>query len=62
MMTTKGMTGVERYIKKNLETSEPKECYVSDVAVAVHDKCKGEEGSPMCAMCRKGKNYENACL
>lgn len=57
MMTTKGMTGVERYIKKNLETSEPKECYVSDVAVAVHDKRKGEEGSPMCAMCRKGKNY-----
>lgn len=56
-MTTKGMTGAERYIKKNLETSEPKECYVSDVAIAIHGKCKGEPSDPTCAMCRKRKNY-----
>lgn len=56
-MTAKRMKGLEHYIKKNLETTEKKECYVPDVAVAVHDKCKGEEGSPTCAMCRKGKNY-----
>ena len=56
-MTTKAMTGVERYIKKILQTTEPKECYVSDVAVAVHDKCKGEESNPECAMCRKRKSY-----
>lgn len=53
-MTTKG---VERYIKKNLETSETKECYVPDVAIAIHEKCKGEESNPECAMCRKRKNH-----
>mgnify|MGYP001030359809 FL=1 len=56
MMTTKGKKGLSNYLR-SLETTEKKECYVSDVAVAVHDKCKGEEGSPTCAMCRKGKNY-----
>ena len=56
-MTTKAMTGVERYIKEILQTTEPKECYVSDVVVSEHGKCKGEPCDPTCAMCRKRKNY-----